>query len=184
MSPRLKASRSSPRRSRLSPAPPKARRATACRSSTRRSPMARARSPPTQVRDMLGLADRGRIRRLLDTMLTGDAAATLAQLDEAHSLGIEPGSLLRGLMESLHAVTRAKAGAAADALNRPRNASRAGARRRDRLGQPPPPVAVAAQGPAGRRHRARSARGGDDGPAPPDPCRRYARSGDLARLAR
>ena len=69
-----------------------------------------------QVRDMLGQADRGRIRHLLETLLTGDTAATLAQLDEAHSLGIDPGSLLRGLMESLHAVTRAKAGANADLL--------------------------------------------------------------------
>jgi len=70
----------------------------------------------TQVRDMLGQADRGRIRRLLETLLGGDTAATLAQLDEAHSLGIDPASLLRGLMESLHAVTRAKAGAKADLL--------------------------------------------------------------------
>jgi DNA polymerase-3 subunit gamma/tau len=69
-----------------------------------------------QVRDMLGQADRGRIRRLLETLLGGDTAATLAQLDEAHSLGIDPASLLRGLMESLHAVTRAKAGAKADLL--------------------------------------------------------------------
>src|SRR4030095_9510199 len=69
-----------------------------------------------QVRDMLGQADRGRIRRLLETLLTGDLTATLAQLDEAHALGIEPGSLLRGLMESLHAVTRSKAGAGADLL--------------------------------------------------------------------
>jgi DNA polymerase-3 subunit gamma/tau len=69
-----------------------------------------------QVRDMLGQADRGRIRRLLETLLGGDLAATLEQLDEAHALGIEPGSLLRGLMESLHAVTRAKAGAKADLL--------------------------------------------------------------------
>ena len=70
----------------------------------------------TQVRDMLGQADRGRIRRLLDTLLRGDVTATLAQLDEAHALGIDPGSLLRGLMESLHAVTRSKAGASADLL--------------------------------------------------------------------
>ena len=68
------------------------------------------------VRDMLGQADRGRIRRLLETLLTGDVAATLAQLDEAHALGVEPSSLLRGLMESLHAVTRSKAGAGADLL--------------------------------------------------------------------
>ena len=69
-----------------------------------------------QVRDRLGQADRGRIRRLLETLLGGDASATLAQLDEAHALGIEPASLIRGLMESLHAVTRAKAGGAADML--------------------------------------------------------------------
>ena len=69
-----------------------------------------------QVRDMLGQADRGRVRRLLETLLGGDVTAALAQLDEAHALGIEPGSLIRGLMESLHAVTRAKAGARADLL--------------------------------------------------------------------
>src|SRR5438477_731166 len=69
-----------------------------------------------QVRDMLGLADRGRIRRLLQLVLAGDATAALAELDEAHELGIEPTQLLRGLMESLHAATRMKAGANADAL--------------------------------------------------------------------
>jgi DNA polymerase-3 subunit gamma/tau len=69
-----------------------------------------------QVRDMLGLADRGRIRRLLQLVLSGDANAALAELDEAHELGIDPTQLLRGLMESLHAATRAKAGANAHAL--------------------------------------------------------------------
>jgi DNA polymerase-3 subunit gamma/tau len=69
-----------------------------------------------QVRDMLGLADRGRIRRLLQLVLAGDAGAALAELDQAHELGIDPTQLLRGLMESLHSVTRAKAGAPADAL--------------------------------------------------------------------
>jgi DNA polymerase-3 subunit gamma/tau len=69
-----------------------------------------------QVRDMLGLADRGRIRRLLQLVLSGDASAALAELDEAHDLGIDPTQLLRGLMESLHTATRAKAGAHADAL--------------------------------------------------------------------
>src|SRR5215218_5553908 len=69
-----------------------------------------------QVRDMLGLADRGRIRRLLQLVLSGDATAALAELDEAHELGIDPMQLLRGLMESLHAATRTKAGASAEAL--------------------------------------------------------------------
>ncbi|HZU50515.1 MAG TPA: DNA polymerase III subunit gamma/tau [Sphingomicrobium sp.] len=69
-----------------------------------------------QVRDMLGLADRGRIRDLLQLVLTGDSNGALIALDEAHSLGIDPAQLLRGLMESLHSATRAKAGAKADAL--------------------------------------------------------------------
>ena len=69
-----------------------------------------------QVRDMLGLADRGRIRRLLQLLLAGDATAALTELDEAHELGIDPTQLLRGLMESLHSATRAKAGANTDTL--------------------------------------------------------------------
>src|SRR5437899_10850174 len=69
-----------------------------------------------QVRDMLGLADRGRIRRLLQLVLAGDAAAALAELDEAHDLGVDPPQLFRGLMESLHSATRAKASASVDPL--------------------------------------------------------------------
>ena len=69
-----------------------------------------------QVRDMLGLADRGRIRRLLQLILAGDAGAALAELDQAHDLGIDPTQLLRGLMESLHSATRAKASANVDPM--------------------------------------------------------------------
>jgi DNA polymerase-3 subunit gamma/tau len=69
-----------------------------------------------QVRDLLGLADRGRVRSLLSGILSGDAGATLAQLDEAHALGIDPTALMRGLMEHLHAATRAKAGSNGDVL--------------------------------------------------------------------
>jgi len=65
---------------------------------------------------MLGLADRARIRRLLELVLVGDASAALEALDEAHVLGIDPMQMLRGLMDSLHAATRAKAGAAASTL--------------------------------------------------------------------
>ena len=39
-----------------------------------------------------------------------DAAATLTELDEAWLLGMDPASMVRGLMEELHAATRAKAG--------------------------------------------------------------------------
>jgi len=66
------------------------------------------------VRDMLGLADRGRVRRLFAALLAGDAAATLAQMDEAHTLGLDPASLMRGLMETVHSVSRTKAGAPVD----------------------------------------------------------------------
>jgi DNA polymerase-3 subunit gamma/tau len=66
---------------------------------------------------MLGLADRGRIRRLLELVLAGDAATALSELDEAHGLGIDPSGLLRGMMEVLHSVTRTKAGAQPDALS-------------------------------------------------------------------
>ena len=69
-----------------------------------------------EVREMLGLADRGRVRRLLSVLLSGDAGASLAELDEAQALGIDPGSLLRGLMEQVHAASRVKAGAGADVL--------------------------------------------------------------------
>ena len=67
-----------------------------------------------QVRDMLGLADRGRIRDLLRLILEGDAPSALAAMDEAHALGVDPSSLLRGLMEVLHSATRSKAGAGSD----------------------------------------------------------------------
>ena len=69
-----------------------------------------------EVRGMLGLADRGRVRQLLSTVLSGDAGAALEQLDEVYTLGIDPASLIRGLMDSVHAVTRAKAGGAGDVL--------------------------------------------------------------------
>src|SRR3954451_21620725 len=69
-----------------------------------------------QVRDMLGLADRGRIPRLLQLVLAGDAAGALAELDAGDDLGIDPPQLLRGLMQSLHWATRANAGANEGAL--------------------------------------------------------------------
>ena len=63
-----------------------------------------------QVRDMLGLSDRGAVRRLLGLLLEGDAPAMLAALREQHDLGVEPLAVMRGLLEIVHAVTVAKAG--------------------------------------------------------------------------
>ncbi len=67
-----------------------------------------------QVRDMLGLSDRGAVRRLFGLVLAGDAPAVLAALGEQHALGVEPASLFRGLLETAHGITRAKAGGARD----------------------------------------------------------------------
>src|SRR4051812_27834078 len=67
-----------------------------------------------QVRDMLGLSDRGAIRKLLGLLLAGDALAALAALRDQYDLGVEPSAVLRGLLESVHAITRAKVGGAED----------------------------------------------------------------------
>lgn len=61
-----------------------------------------------QVRDMLGLSDRGAIRLLFGQLLHGDAPAALAALRAQHDLGVEPGAVLLGLLEICHGVTRAK----------------------------------------------------------------------------
>ena len=61
-----------------------------------------------QVRDMLGLSDRGAVRRLFGEMLKGDASAVLASIRSQYDLGVEPSAMLHGLLETCHAVTRAK----------------------------------------------------------------------------
>src|SRR3954468_24373906 len=67
-----------------------------------------------EVRTMLGLSDRGAIRRLLGLLLSGDAPAALAALRDQYDLGVEPSAVLRGLLESVHGITRAKVGGAED----------------------------------------------------------------------
>ena len=64
----------------------------------------------TQVRDMLGLSDRGSVRRLLGLLLEGDTAALLGGARDQYALGVEPLALMRGLLELVHAVTLVKAG--------------------------------------------------------------------------
>ncbi|WP_097091617.1 DNA polymerase III subunit gamma/tau [Novosphingobium sp. Chol11] len=63
-----------------------------------------------QVREMLGLSDRGAVRRLLGLLLEGDTGALLSAVREQYALGVEPLALLRGLLELVHAVTLMKAG--------------------------------------------------------------------------
>ncbi|HZF42825.1 MAG TPA: DNA polymerase III subunit gamma/tau [Sphingomonadaceae bacterium] len=74
----------------------------------------RTRVEADAVRDMLGLADRGMVRRLLGLLLAGDAPGALAAVREQHDLGVEPAALLRDLLAAVHGITRAKAGGSAD----------------------------------------------------------------------
>lgn len=61
-----------------------------------------------RVRDMLGLADKGAQRRLLGTILDGDAKALLAAIADQYSLGVEPLALMRSQMEIVHRITLAQ----------------------------------------------------------------------------
>jgi DNA polymerase III subunit gamma/tau len=67
-----------------------------------------------QVRDMLGLSDRGALRRLFGLILAGESPAALAALSEQRDLGVDPAAVMRGLLDIVHAATRAKVGAAVD----------------------------------------------------------------------
>jgi DNA polymerase III subunit gamma/tau len=67
-----------------------------------------------QVRDMLGLSDRGAVRHLFGLLLSGDAPGALAVLREQRDLGVEPVAVMRGLLDITHGATLAKVGAAAD----------------------------------------------------------------------
>jgi len=67
-----------------------------------------------QVRDMLGLSDRGAIRRLFGLILTGDAPAMLAEAKNQYNLGVEPLAMFAGLLSEVHRLTLAKVGAPRD----------------------------------------------------------------------
>jgi len=56
----------------------------------------------TQVRAMLGLADRGRVLDLFDMILKGDAAGALGELGRQYADGADPLAVLRDLAEVSH----------------------------------------------------------------------------------
>ena len=66
------------------------------------------------VRDMLGLSDRGAIRDLMTLLLGGDGIGALAALRRQYDLGVDPLGVLRGLLETVHATTLVKLGAAVE----------------------------------------------------------------------
>ena len=67
-----------------------------------------------QVRDMLGLSDRGAVRRLFALTLAGDAQAMLAEAKSQYNLGVEPLAMMAGLLAEVHRLTLAKVGAPRD----------------------------------------------------------------------
>ena len=60
----------------------------------------------TQVRDMLGLADRTVTLDLYEAAMGGDAAATLAILGRLHAAGADPAQIVEDLLELTHTLTR------------------------------------------------------------------------------
>ena len=66
------------------------------------------------VRDMLGLSDRGAVRDLLGLVLAGDGAGALSSLRRQYDYGVDPLSVFRALLETIHGVTLAKVGTPPD----------------------------------------------------------------------
>jgi DNA polymerase-3 subunit gamma/tau len=60
------------------------------------------------VRDMLGLADRGRILDLFEKAMRGDIAAALADLSDIYNSGADPLVVMQDLLEITHFLTRLK----------------------------------------------------------------------------
>lgn len=73
-----------------------------------------ARVTAAQLRGMLGLSDRGAIRRLFGILLAGDAQAMLAEVQAQYALGVEPLAMFAGLLSEVHRLTLAKVGAPRD----------------------------------------------------------------------
>ncbi|WP_375394108.1 DNA polymerase III subunit gamma/tau [uncultured Sphingomonas sp.] len=67
------------------------------------------------VRQMLGLSDRSAVRDLLGHVLAGDGMRSLAALRRQYDYGVDPLSVFQSLMETVHGITLAKLGTAADA---------------------------------------------------------------------
>jgi len=60
------------------------------------------------VRDMLGLADRGRVVDLFEFIMKGDPASALAELRNQYDTGADPATVLTDLADFTHLVTRLK----------------------------------------------------------------------------
>jgi DNA polymerase-3 subunit gamma/tau len=70
--------------------------------------LSRGRIEETAVRDMLGIADRGLVFDLFETVLKGDAKSALAQMQNLYNGGADPLMVLQDLLDLTHFVTRLK----------------------------------------------------------------------------
>jgi DNA polymerase-3 subunit gamma/tau len=61
-----------------------------------------------QVRDMMGLADRGRVFDLLEHVLRGDLPAALGELQAQYNNGADPVAVLQDMLDIVHWLTRIK----------------------------------------------------------------------------
>ena len=82
-----------------------------------------------QIRDMLGLADRGVVFDLAEALLRGDVTGALAVTERMHAAGADPAVILGDLLELTHWLTRLKIepGASTDALMPEAERARGGA---------------------------------------------------------
>jgi DNA polymerase-3 subunit gamma/tau len=62
----------------------------------------------SQVRDMLGLADRARVFDLLDAVMKGEVPAALTQISDQYAAGADPAVVLQDMLELVHWLTRLK----------------------------------------------------------------------------
>jgi DNA polymerase-3 subunit gamma/tau len=60
------------------------------------------------VRDMLGLADRGRVLDLFEKLIGGEIAAALAEFKALYDAGADPLVVMQDLLETVHFLTRVK----------------------------------------------------------------------------
>jgi DNA polymerase-3 subunit gamma/tau len=70
--------------------------------------LAGGRVTEAAVRDMLGVADRGQVFDLLESVLRGEAAAALDRLDRLYQEGADPLLVMQDLLELGHFLTRLK----------------------------------------------------------------------------
>jgi DNA polymerase III subunit gamma/tau len=70
--------------------------------------LGRGRVEAAAVRDMLGVADRGAVFDLLESVLCGDAAGALLRMDRLYQSGADPLAVLQDLLELGHFLTRLK----------------------------------------------------------------------------